>query len=627
MEENTNKRDETLKVPFVDSGLAIATNSSGTHIGARSIFYRFMFVAVAINLLFGLALVIYDIGDTNANQAEQLHDIAKVVTGICRRFQEDEPSATIRTVITHCSKITNTPLALANGKDEFEIVTSPQIRTLTPKVYPDHRLIFGQRIMIRKDFSDLSGSWSIHSFGLNKLLVIIPRRPEDLGSFEYLTIGAGVLTLGLLLSVGMLLMSARWMLYRPVQRLVNRLTGALARDVERRKAAENRAIAARSQMEELLTFRNNLLHATPKVGIVATDLNGIIRIFNRAAEKILGYKEDEVSGKVTLEELRKQTRKKPAKGKEIKVRSLIHLAEGEEFRINKAGEEILLSINTGSILDSGGHATGQLVTFIDISDQKRLEAELQLNEMQLIQSAKMASLGEMATGVAHELNQPLNNIGLLTSRIKRKIGKCDDMTVKEFSIEKLDRISGQVERAGRIIEQMRSFGRKGENKQLTIIKLIEPISHVVEMLHEQLKKRSIELELDVDENIQAFCDPGQLEQVLLNLLVNARDAFEDGKKGDWKIPDQPQISIRAERINEKWVNLIFSDNGPGIPKKIQEKVFQPFFTTKEVGRGTGLGLAISYSLITGFGGRLQLDSEKGKGTVFTISLKTEDHEE
>jgi histidine kinase len=430
-----------------------------------------------------------------------------------------------------------------------------------------------------------------------------------------------VLALGLTLLFFIMLFAARWLFYEPVHRLVGQLTGALARDVERRRRAEEKATSARFEAEEHLTFRNNLLDASEAVGIIATDGNGVVRIFNRAAEHILGYREVDLVGKLTLAELHRQARRVP--DEELPLRSFMQVKEGEAFRVDKAGREHLLSINESEILDSTGQHSGRLVTFIDISEQKRLEAELQLNELQLIQNAKMATLGEMATGVAHELNQPLNNIGLLTSRVRRRMRKLANGEDAEFVNEKLELVQGQVQRASRIIEQLRSFGRRSGAEDFQPVRLAAPVRHVVDMLKEQFNHHAITLEIEVADDLPSVrADQGQLEQVFVNLIVNARDALRDGKDG-WQAPDEKRIHIKgrtSELEGRPAVAISICDNGPGISPELKEKVFQPFFTTKEIGQGTGLGLSISYSLIQGFGGTLSVESEIDQGATFTITL-------
>ncbi|PIE17587.1 MAG: hypothetical protein CSA65_08560 [Proteobacteria bacterium] len=611
--------EATLELPELDSrGRSAATS------GAKPIFLRFIFVVISINTVFALALVLFDISDSVSQVKESLSYNGDQVIGTCARLLQLGSERTPRRVVERCAELTRTPMALLHReRDQVVFATDPQIARQLRRVYEGNRIKAGMTVAIRAELGRLSGAWFVHPLAGHRLLAIVRRSPEDLGYFKYMTIGAGVLLLGLVLSIVIMLASARWVLFAPVQRLVDKLTGALARDIERRRVAEQKAISARFEAEEHLTFRDNLLDASRSVGIIGTDLAGVVRIFNRGAEQILGYTEAEICGKVTLTELSERSCREPEQAKQLPLRSLMQLVSGQEFRVNKHGEELLLSINHSEILDSTGQRAGQLVTFIDISEQKRLEAELQLNEMQLIQSAKMASLGEMATGVAHELNQPLNNIGLLTSRMLRRVPRLGDEEESRFIMEKLQRVQGQVERASRIIEQMRTFGRRSDETKVFSIDLDPPVAHVEEMLREPLRAADIDLSIELPAKLPpVLADSGQLEQVLLNLLVNARDAFEDGaRRADWTPPEHPEVRVQARVDGDERVELVIADNGPGMSDEVRARAFQPFFTTKEVGRGTGLGLAISYSLIRGFGGTLALESEPNRGTTFTISLR------
>ena len=611
--------DATLELPNLDvPGGTVAATS-----GAKSIFFRFVFVVVSINAAFGVALVFFDVNDSLRQADEALSEAGKNVVGICGRLEVLHPDLAPSRWVEQCSTLTGVPMLLLDKKRQTLHQTDPRLAELLPKIYDGAKEPFhGMTVKIDNALGRLSGAWFATSVGDRLLVFVVHRSPEDLGYFEYMTVGAGILILGLALSFAVMVASARWVLYQPVQRLVDKLTGALARDIERRRLAEQKAIGARLEAEEHLNFRNNLLDAAETVGIIGTDAVGVIRIYNRAAEQILGYADDEVRDTLTLEVLRARSHHKAET--ELPLRSMMQLAEGQEFRVDKQGREHLLTINRAEILDSSGEHAGQLVTFVDISEQKRLEAELQLNEMQLIQSAKMASLGEMATGIAHEVNQPLNNIGLLTSRVLRRLSRIDNEEERRFISEKLKRVQGQVERAGRIIEQLRTFGRRSSETKLLSFDLRPPIAHVEDMLGEQLRQAGIELQVDLPEDLPpALGDAGQLEQVLLNMLINARDAFEDGAKlPEWSPPDKPCITVTARTLTDPaGIELKVNDNGPGMPADVRARVFQPFYTTKEVGRGTGLGLAISYSLIRGSGGTLGVESELGRGTIFTISLR------
>lgn len=255
---------------------------------------------------------------------------------------------------------------------------------------------------------------------------------------------------------------------------------------------------------------------------------------------------------------------------------------------------------------ASGDGSSRFVAIVrDISDRKELYE-------QLIQSSKLATLGEMATGVAHELNQPLNVIRMAAQNIKRKVAKND--ADNEYLNDKLDKISGQVVRAAAIIDHMRIFGRKSGSEP-THINPVDSVNSVLEMLGEQLRLSGIYVKIDADDNCRKILGHEvQMEQVMLNLLSNARDALL-GRGG---IDRNITISI-ADMGAEDKVEIVVCDNGGGIPTESLKRLFEPFYTTKEVGKGTGLGLSISYGIISEMGGEITAENIND-GACFTVTV-------
>lgn len=510
-------------------------------------------------------------------------------------------------------------MGLVTKAGALSFATDPSLHRARPLVFGDGPMEQGDRFEIRDDLGSASGGWFVRPFTQrHHLLVVVTHVPESEGRMVYFTISAGVLGLGMALSVLVMLATANWMLRRPLDRLVHRLTSALERDVERRRLAEKVAVEARLDAEAHLAFLDNLINASDQVGIVAVDDKGRIQLLNRAAETLFGFSEGEAVGKLTLGELLSRTKRQSVH--EVPLRSLMKLQEGEEFISDRRGIERLVAVNYSDIEDMDGKFKGQLMVFIDITERKRLEVELQLNEMQLAQSAKLAGLGEMATGIAHELNQPLNNIGLLASRVSRRLSK--EQGGRDFELEKLHKIQGQVQRASKIIDQLRTFGRPSV-QNIAGFPLERPVRSVLDLVEQQFASRGIELIVEIPNGLpDVEADESQLEQVLINLLNNARDALsaQAGEDSAWV-----RVKAEAELLpgdGELRVCLHVSDNGPGMSDAVCRRVFEPFFSTKEVGKGTGLGLSISYGLVRGFGGTLAVRSKRGAGTTFTILLKT-----
>jgi histidine kinase len=193
----------------------------------------------------------------------------------------------------------------------------------------------------------------------------------------------------------------------------------------------------------------------------------------------------------------------------------------------------------------------------------------------------------------------------------------------EFEIDKLTKIQGQVQRASKIIDQLRTFGRPTV-KRVTRFPVSRPVHAVLDLLRQQLTNRGIRVEFDVPDSLpEVAADEPQLEQVLINLLNNARDALaERPAEADLWIRIKAETEVMPGETEPR-VCLHVADSGPGMDERTLNRIFEPFFTTKEVGKGTGLGLSISYGLVRGFGGTLAVRSRLGEGTTFSLLLPTQ----
>jgi PAS domain S-box-containing protein len=253
-----------------------------------------------------------------------------------------------------------------------------------------------------------------------------------------------------------------------------------------------------------------------------------------------------------------------------------------------------------------------IANIADITDSIQAEA-------QLIQASKMATLGEMSAGVAHELNQPLNAIRIGSDLLKKMVDRGErlnpDLTSKVSS-----EIAAQVERAANIINHLREFGRKSDLDELEKVNINKPIRDVFTVLGQQLKLRQIKVNLDLDENISPILGVrNRLEQVFINLVMNARDSIEEKREMVHGEGHEGVLSIRSYQEDGRVVAVV-RDNGNGMPESVKEKIFEPFFTTKEVTKGTGLGLSISYGIIKDYEGTIEVESMAGSGTIFKISF-------
>ncbi len=243
--------------------------------------------------------------------------------------------------------------------------------------------------------------------------------------------------------------------------------------------------------------------------------------------------------------------------------------------------------------------------------------ELQETQNQLMQSEKLKSLGQLVAGVAHELNNPIGfvhaNLQLLDEFIEKLIAaqaKGEDATRYRDTITKLlSRSREGTERVKQIVQDLRTFSRT-DQADLQSANLIEEIDRTLALMEPRFKG-VVEVVREYEELPDVTCYPGQLNQVFLNLLMNACDVLEDSNGG--------RITIRTEPT-DNGVRLEFEDTGPGIPPEVQTRIFDPFFTTKEVGKGTGLGLSLSHGIIERHGGRIQVVSTPKDGATFVIEL-------
>jgi C4-dicarboxylate-specific signal transduction histidine kinase len=242
-------------------------------------------------------------------------------------------------------------------------------------------------------------------------------------------------------------------------------------------------------------------------------------------------------------------------------------------------------------------------------EMERREQELREKQEQLVQAGKLATLGELTTGVAHELNNPLNNIGLFIGNAldQMRLGRFDKSSVQE----ELENAMEQVRKATSIISHLRTFGRAAP-VSFEEVDVDEVIERSLSLMQEQLRLRAIEVELDLcAEELIVLGNGIQLEQVFINLLSNARDALADSRG--------KTIRIATSREGE-WMKVRFADTGSGIPRELEQRIFDPFFTTKEVGTGTGLGLSITYSIVQEHGGQISVEPGRGPGASFLIEL-------
>lgn len=243
----------------------------------------------------------------------------------------------------------------------------------------------------------------------------------------------------------------------------------------------------------------------------------------------------------------------------------------------------------------------------DLADAlNRMVSEITQRQRALIQTQKLKAIGTLTAGIAHELNNPINNITLLSHLLKENWPQYSETERQEA----LDDLIRQAQRCQNIIRQLLDFTRESEAIQEPL-DLGELVQETVRLAANQIRLAGAELELELTPNLpRIHGDRQQLSQVILNLLLNALDA----------IPAGGRIRITLNQDGEGQLCLAVTDNGPGIPPEILPQIFDPFFTTKPPGQGTGLGLAVSQGIVARHGGRIEVASQPGSGTTFTVIL-------
>jgi histidine kinase len=324
---------------------------------------------------------------------------------------------------------------------------------------------------------------------------------------------------------------------------------------------------------------------------------------NDSVEPVYGLSKDEVI-QGSFMDLFAPDDKDPYKAK-IKTSAVINRVK----HLNKQGKFLFVNIRI-----SPAEYPGKKVLLVTISDiTQRLETE-----QQLIQASKMATLGEMATGVAHELNQPLSVIKTASSFSIKKLNKKEAIGA-ETLFNLLNKIDGNVDRATKIINHMRQFARKSD-LDFEKVQVNDVMRRAFEIFSQQLILRGINVIWDLERELPKInADPSRLEQVFINILINARDAIEErwGPEESEKV--DKKIVLKTRRVKDVVISEV-CDTGMGIPESIKDKIFEPFFTTKEVGKGTGLGLSISYGIIKDCGGSIRVKPNTPEGACFRIKF-------
>ncbi|MCC5644143.1 response regulator [Nostoc sp. CHAB 5824] len=375
-------------------------------------------------------------------------------------------------------------------------------------------------------------------------------------------------------------------------------------DISERQAA----LRERKLAEEKIREQAALLDVTTDA-ICVRDLNNQIIFWNKGAETLFGWRATEVWGKNASELLYDEP------SPEIEAALLQAMSkgkwQGELTKLTKMDKEILVASRWSLVCDEQGKPKSILTVDTDITEKKHLEA-------QLFRAQRLESIGTLASGIAHDLNNILTPILAGAQLLPLKFPDADERTRHLLEILEIN-----ARRGADLVKQVLSFARGVEGKRITL-QLRHLIVELAKILKETFPK-SIEISTDVPQGLWMVSgDSTQLHQVLMNLCVNARDAMANGGtlsiSAENLLIDENYARMNLEAKQGTYIVITVSDTGIGIPREILDRIFEPFFTTKDVGKGTGLGLSTVLGIIKSHGGFVNVYSEPGSGTRFKVYL-------
>lgn len=352
-------------------------------------------------------------------------------------------------------------------------------------------------------------------------------------------------------------------------------------------------------------FLRNLILSSVD-GVIAADMKGKILIFNDAAAEISGYKVEEALVNITIRdvypgdgarEIMKKLRSNEYGGKG-KLKSYIADVKG------KNGNIIPISLNAAIVYEEE-REVATIGFFHDMRETIKMKKELENAQIQILQSEKMASLGKLAAGVAHQLNNPLSSITLFTQLV------LEEYKLEEGARNDLTRIYKESQRCRDTVKELLEFARQ-TRQEMRPHDINNAILRTMFLLENQTLFHNIEIEKELSSSLpEVYGDIQQLNHIFMNVILNAADAME----GNGKLTLKSYKSLHGNTII-----IEISDTGTGIPQNILPHIFEPFFTTKEEGKGTGLGLSLVYSMVDNHRGRIYAKSRIGEGTTFVIEL-------
>ncbi len=370
-----------------------------------------------------------------------------------------------------------------------------------------------------------------------------------------------------------------------------KLIFCVCRDITARKQAE----AALRESEEKY---KNLVGATSDI-IWETDAEGRFTFISPKIKDILGYSVNEVVGKKRTLDLipEREKRKWLKRFKELNAKRKPFFGL-EITHVHKNGRQVIFETSGIPLFDSAGEFKGFVGIDKDITERRQMQEQLVITD-------RLASVGELAAGIAHELNNPLTGVIGFSQLLM-------DREMPDDAREDLQAVYSEAQRASQVVKNLLTFARK-HTAAKEKVNINDVINKVLELRTYELNLENIKVDARLDSELpKVMADYFQLQQVFLNIIINAEYFMKEAH-------NKGTLTITTEKVGTK-VKVSFADDGPGIDKDDLGHLFDPFFTTKEVGKGTGLGLSICHGIIAEHGGRIYAESELGKGATFIVEL-------
>ncbi|PIV21287.1 MAG: hypothetical protein COZ69_10170 [Deltaproteobacteria bacterium CG_4_8_14_3_um_filter_45_9] len=353
------------------------------------------------------------------------------------------------------------------------------------------------------------------------------------------------------------------------------------------------------ELEDVKNFTESIIQSIGS-GIIITEINDTIIYINRAGERILGYSKEDLMGKpFNIFSLRE---------KQSVIPSFLNNPDDLETRKEgwmrkKDHSEFPVGFTINNHLSIRGERIGKIVVFRDLTNVYKIQEEI-------LRMDRLVSLGKLASGIAHELRNPLAGIKTTAQALG------EEMSGDDSRREYLHRITKEIDRLNDLLKTFFSFA-KPQNLNLVHCHIKDIINEIIPFLIKEIADKGIRfIETYHPQLLKVKVDKTQMHQVFLNLFLNAIQAMPNG--GELKIEASPLISNSLEGLKQNFIKVVISDSGRGIPPHIVHKIFDPFFTTKP--KGIGLGLSITYQIIKKHGGTIKVESQWEKGTSFVINL-------